>query len=127
MATELLAVVNDRVPVLPQLIALACVHVIVMAGRLSSWTPVVHLSQRTIGSASFRRAMDRVTGVALIALGYGAGSAARQEGSVFATGPLHPYAASPTSAAREVSSLRDAVTSDDGLLGASLHSDGRKC
>lgn len=64
-------------PLLPQMLELCLAHVIVAAGWLLIWATVVHLSRRTVRSPSFRRIMDRVSGVVLVGLGLRTGLATR--------------------------------------------------
>lgn len=56
-------------PVLPQMLQLCVAQWVVVGGWLLTWTAVVHLSRRTFGSLSFRRLLDRVSGLVLIVLG----------------------------------------------------------
>lgn len=62
-------------PLLPQMLELCVAHIIVAAGWLLVWTTVVHLSRRTIHTPTFRRIMDRVSGIVLVALGIRTGVA----------------------------------------------------
>ncbi len=64
-------------PLLPQMLELCLAHIIVATGWLSIWTTVVHLSRRTVRSPSFRRVLDRITGIVLVGLGLRTGAAAR--------------------------------------------------
>jgi threonine/homoserine/homoserine lactone efflux protein len=64
-------------PLLPQMLELCVAHIIVAAGWLLIWSTVVHLSRRTVRTPKFRRLMDRVSGVVLVALGIRTGVAAR--------------------------------------------------
>lgn len=64
-------------PFFPQMLQLCVAHVIVAGGWLLIWTAVVHLSHRTFSSPSFRRLMDRVSGVVLVALGLRTAAIAR--------------------------------------------------
>ncbi|HEV3361371.1 MAG TPA: LysE family translocator [Pseudonocardiaceae bacterium] len=64
-------------PLLPQMLELCLAHIVVAAGWLIIWTTIVHLSRRTVRSPSFRRVMDRITGVVLVGLGLRTGLATR--------------------------------------------------
>jgi threonine/homoserine/homoserine lactone efflux protein len=56
-------------PLLVQMLQLCAAHVIVAAGWLLIWTTVVHMTRRSLRPLSFRRVVERVSGVTLIGLG----------------------------------------------------------
>jgi threonine/homoserine/homoserine lactone efflux protein len=64
-------------PLLPQMLELCIAHIIVAAGWLLIWSTVVHLSRQTVRTPRFRRIMDRISGLVLVALGIRTGVAAR--------------------------------------------------
>ena len=63
--------------VLPQMLALGSAHVIVAAGWLSIWLVVATLSRRALRGPSFRRTVDRISGIVLVTLGLRGATAAR--------------------------------------------------